>query len=282
MGFVRNITGKTAAKAAVKAGDIQSQSGLDAAEQVNVAGESANNLLNPFALAAQGGVDNASFLTDSNEQFDFLQNNPLFKMGLDNANEQTLKMSAAQGRLSSGDTLQQLTNNSLLAASPLINNQKQSISDLLTMGQNTAANQGSILQNTATNAGNLATGAAASQAAGLVGAANARGAGASNLMNLGGAFAGSKVGGGLIDKGINAITGLFSDPSLKENIKKVGSENGYNTYTWDWNLAANDIGLTGSDTGVMADEVKLITPDAVKIHDSGYMMVDYNMIGVKH
>ena len=282
MGFVRNITGKTAAKAAVKAGDIQSQSGLDAAEQVNVAGESANNLLNPFALAAQGGVDNASFLTDSNEQFDFLQNNPLFKMGLDNANEQTLKMSAAQGRLSSGDTLQQLTNNSLLAASPLINNQKQSISDLLTMGQNTAANQGSILQNTATNAGNLATGAAASQAAGLVGAANAKSAGASNLMNLGGAFAGSKVGGGLIDKGINAITGLFSDPSLKENIKKVGSENGYNTYTWDWNLAANDIGLTGSDTGVMADEVKLITPDAVKIHDSGYMMVDYNMIGVKH
>tara|TARA_R110000851_G_scaffold331616_1_gene506041 strand:- start:128 stop:817 length:690 start_codon:yes stop_codon:yes gene_type:complete len=194
MGFVDRLSGKTAAKAAVKGGEIQSQANLAAAEDAGIAGKSASNLLNPFALAARGGVDNASFLTDPSKQFDFLQNNPLFKMGLDNANEKTLKMSAAQGRLSSGDTLQQLTNNSLLAASPLINNQKQSISELLTMGQNTAANQGSILQNTAANVGNLKTGAAAAQAGGIIGAENARGAGYQNMINLAGQVAGAAMG----------------------------------------------------------------------------------------
>ena len=184
MGFVRKITGQDAAKrsanAAVSAGEIQQQAATDASA-----------LYDPFQQLGQSGLDQSSFLTDPNAQFDFLQNNPLFQMGLDNANEQTLKSAASRGRLSAGDTMQQLSQNALLTASPLINQQKQSIGDLLTVGQNVAGNQG-----------NLLTGGAASQAAGLVGGANARNQGDANLGNmvfgLGGAALGTTIGGNTI------------------------------------------------------------------------------------
>ena len=310
MGFVDRFTGKTAAKAAKQAGDIQSDAAISAAGDVTQAGQQAQNLiagsnlqagrvvgqggadasalLNPFGQIGQQGVDQAGFLTDPQAQFDFLQNNPLFQLGLDNANTQTNQFAAARGRLSAGDTLQQLNNNALLTASPLIQQQKQSIGDLLNLGsstannqagilqntannqagilQNTGVNQANIIQNTAGNSGNLLTGAAAAQAGGLVGAENARSAGLGNILNLG-----SQIGGF-----------AFSDPALKENIKSIGTENGHNIYSWDWNSKALDLGLIGSSRGVMADEVKEKNPEAVVTFDDGFMRVDYDAIGVKH
>jgi len=207
MGFVRKITGQDAAKrsanAATAAGEVQSEAAKLAAGNTFEVGQQASGLYDPYQqIAQQQGVEQAGFLTDPNAQFDFLQNNPLFQMGLDNANEQTLKSAASRGRLSAGDTLQQLTANSLLQAAPLISDQKNSISNMLTMGQNVAGNQGNILQNTTANQSNLLTGGAASQAGGLIGAANARNQGDANLGNmvfgLGGAALGTTVGGNTI------------------------------------------------------------------------------------
>lgn len=264
MGFVRDITGRTAADAARKGGDLQAGAGREAAGDVVQAGQQAGALLDPFAQIGQQGIDQAGFLTDQQAQFDFLQNNPLFQMGLDNANTQTNQMAAARGRLSAGDTLQKLNNNALLTAAPLIQQQKQSIGDLLAIGQNTALNQGTILQGTAANQGNLLTGAAAAQAGGIVGQGNARGAGSMNILGLG-AEAG----------------GYFSDPSLKTNINIVDYINGYNVYTWDWNAKAFLLGLFGSSRGVMANEVLKQNPEAITL-DRGYMKVNYSMIGVDH
>jgi hypothetical protein len=241
MGFVRDLTGKTAVDAAGKAGDVQVQGAIEASQ-----------LLDPFKGIGQQGLDQAGFLTDPNAQFEFLQNNPLFQMSLDNANQNTLGMAAAQGRLSSGDTLQQLSNNTLLAAQPLIGQQKQSIGDLLNFGLTTAGNQG-----------NLRTGQAAAEAGGIIGAANARGQSAQNIFDI----------------GSQAATAFFSDPALKENIKKTGQKNGFNIYKWTWNMAANKLGLFGESSGVMADEVKLKAPDAIGTRD-GYMTVNYDMLGV--
>jgi hypothetical protein len=126
---------------------------------------------------------------------------------------------------------------------------------LINLGSSTAGNQG-----------NLRTGQAAALAGGIVGGANAEAQGAQNLLNLGGALGGA----------------IFSDPRLKQNIKHTGTENGFNTYQWSWNEKANDIGLFGGSNGVMADEVKLINPAAIVNDESGYMKVDYGMIGVKH
>ena len=236
----RDLTGKTAADAARASASAQEQGAIEASQ-----------LFDPFQGTGQQGIDQAGFLTDPNAQFEFLQNNPLFQLALDNANQNTLGMAAARGRLSSGDTLQQLSNNTLLAAQPLIGQQKQSIGDLLNFGLNTASSQG-----------NLRTGQAAAQAGGIVGAANARGQGTQNLLNA----------------GLQGAA-LFSDPALKENIQKTGQKNGVNTYRWTWNEKANALGLFGASSGVMADEIKRFMPDAVTT-DRGYMKVNYDMIGV--
>lgn len=183
MGFVRKLgktiqggidqlTGKAGERAAIEAGDIQA----DFARQ-------ASGLLDPFQQLGQQGLSQSQFLTDPQAQFDFLQSNPLFQASLDNANRQTSQLAAARGRLSSGDTLQQLSQNTLLAASPLIQQQKQSIGNLLNIGQNVAANQG-----------NLLTGEGAALAGGIVGGQNARAGGLNNILNLGGQIAGSFAG----------------------------------------------------------------------------------------
>jgi hypothetical protein len=78
---------------------------------------------------------------------------------------------------------------------------------------------------------------------------------------------------GLAQLGIMA----FSDRRLKSNIKKIGSINGFNKYSWDWNSKAADLGLSGSAEGVMADEVELTRPDLVS-EESGYKKVNYNGI----
>lgn len=263
MGFVRDLTGGTAVDAAKKAGDVQVQGAIEASQ-----------LLDPFKGIGQQGLDQANFLTDPNAQFDFLQNNPLFQLALDNANQSTMGMAAARGRLSSGDTLQQLSNNTLLAAQPLIGDQKQSIGDLLNFGLTTAGSQG-----------NLRTGQAAAQAGGIVGAANARGSRAQNLFDLGmtaaSAYTGGMggAGGGGIATGGAGAGSIFSDPALKQNIQKTGQKNGINTYRWTWNKKANELGLFGASSGVMADEVKRVMPDAVTTA-RGYMKVNYDMIGV--
>jgi hypothetical protein len=184
-------------------------------------------------------------------------------MGLDNANTVTQKSAAAMGRLSSGDTLQQLTNNSLLTAAPLIADQKNSIQNLLNQGLQTAQGQANTAIGQGTDIANTTTDIGAALAAGQVGAANARGQGAQNILSLG-----------------TQAAAAYSDPMLKENVELIDNKNGFNIYTWDWNELANDaLGLNGSSEGVMANEVQRVMPEAVQYKD-GFMQVNYSMIGV--
>lgn len=225
----------------------------------------AQGFLSPFGDVGLQGVEQANFLTDPNAQFDFLQNNPLFKLGLDNANTQTNKLAASQGRLSAGDTLQQLNDNALLAASPLIQSQKNSIGDLLNFGggiatnqANTEIGQGSQISNAFENQGNVA-------ASGLAGRNQISQDTRANQQQT-----------------AATIASFFSDPALKANIKQIADSNEvFNMYTWDWNDKGNSLGLYGTSTGVMADEVLEVMPEAITI-DRGFMKVDYEMIGVKH
>jgi hypothetical protein len=257
MGFVDRLTGKTAQESAERAADTQVQFAQEASA-----------LLDPFQQLGQAGLSQAGFLTDPQAQFNFLQNNPLFQaaqnvgqQATQRAQSDLFKSAAARGRLSAGDTIEEIqrlgdlsSQNLLLQAQPLIDRQTQNIGNLLNIGQNVAANQGSLL-----------TGQGAALAGGIIGGENARARGQENLFNLAGGI------GGL----------FFSDPSLKENIELIGSENGFNIYSWEWNDKAEKLGLSGSDSGVMADEVFAKNPSAVSF-ESGYMKVNYDAIGVDH
>lgn len=84
--------------------------------------------------------------------------------------------------------------------------------------------------------------------------------------SVGGTGSGNEYAGGKADW-------MFSDKRLKKNIKLIGKyKNGLNKYSWDY--VWNEKG-----TGVMADEVEKVMPDAVRLIN-GYKAVNYALLGV--
>lgn len=261
MGFVRKITGADAAKdAAQESSQAQITAGREAIAAQKEAAERAQKFFEPFAGVAERGVELSGFLADPQAQFDFLQGNPLFDRALQNVNEQTQQAAASRGRLSAGDTLQQLSENVLLASQPLIDRQRQDVSNLINLGTGIASSQANIETGQAARVGELTTDIGAARAAGIIGAQQAT---PSTLETFG---SGLQILGGLGT--------LFSDPRLKTNIKLIGRKNGHNWYSWQWNAKAAGLGLQGAGEGVMSTEV----PHAVVTHESGYDMVDYGAL----
>ena len=70
-----------------------------------------------------------------------------------------------------------------------------------------------------------------------------------------------------------------SDINLKENIKhEITLPNGIPIYSWTWNeLATQKFGRKGSSSGVLAQEILEIIPNAVQEVD-GYLVVDYEQV----
>lgn len=190
-----NKAADTQAGAAIQSANIQAGSAAEAQAQQQEATRRAQTFFDPLEGIAQPGIAQAGFLTDPQAQFDFLQGNPLFELALQNANTQTNQSAASRGRLSAGDTLQSLSQNVLLAASPLIQQQKQSIGDLINLGSGLAGSQANIEIGQAANISDLITGGAAAQAAGVVGAGNAQAAG---QQAIGGGLQGALLQGALL------------------------------------------------------------------------------------
>jgi len=71
------------------------------------------------------------------------------------------------------------------------------------------------------------------------------------------------------------ISSIFSDPSLKENVEKIGNVNDLNIYQWDWIPGAMKTVIGSLPTiGFMATEVKARYPEFVKTV-CGFLTVDY-------
>lgn len=255
---VGGITGSTAADAATDAAGVQAQASREALAELIKGKEEGQQFLAPFEVLGQQGLAQTDILTDPQAQFNFLQQNPLFDLALQNANQQTQQAAASQGRLSAGDTLQQLSNNVLLSAQPLIGQQQQNVSNLLGLGQNLATTQANTALGVGSQAGNILTDIGNVQAAGKVSSANAKQQGLENIISLGSL--------------------ALSDRRLKKNIREKGSKNGHSWYSWEWNdLAGKLFGLFGKSDGVIAQEV-MHTGNVKMIN--GYLCVDYKALGV--
>ena len=72
-----------------------------------------------------------------------------------------------------------------------------------------------------------------------------------------------------------AATASGSDYRLKENIKHVGNEKGYNLYHYNY------IGNPTRYKGVMAQEVMIKNPEAVTVMENGYYGVYYDKLGLQ-
>lgn len=273
MGFVSDavgdvfgsITGSTqAAEGAQEAARIQAESGREAIARQEVAAGRAQEFFEPFAGVSERGVEASQFLANPQAQFDFLQNNPLFNLALENANQRTLQTASAGRRLSFGDTLQQLSSNALLSAQPLIDRQRQDVAGLLDLGTNVAGSRANIEQGLGTNVSNLSTQIGNVLASGRIAAGQERAQTFGSVIGLGGAV------GGLVS--------AFSDRRLKDDIRSIGNRGGHEWYTWEWNsMAGKLLGLVGSGTGVMAQEAMVINPQAVSV-ESGFYKVNYGAL----
>jgi hypothetical protein len=187
-GYSSNRAAKKQADAARDAAGIQAQAGSDqiALQREAIAAQEAavgrsREILQPLSGIGARAAQESQFLANPQAQFDFLQSNPLFNLALENANKQTKNIAAAQGRLSSGDTLQQLSNNVLLQSQPLINAQRQDVNNLLSAGigidqtrANTELGLGTNTANLLSGIGDTTSSIGAAQAAGVMGAGNAR------------------------------------------------------------------------------------------------------------
>tara|TARA_R110002012_G_scaffold3686_9_gene17358 strand:- start:3588 stop:4712 length:1125 start_codon:yes stop_codon:yes gene_type:complete len=86
--------------------------------------------------------------------------------------------------------------------------------------------------------------------------------------------------GKFLTGGADAYETYTSDQRLKTNIKKLGKQNGYNIYSWDWNETAKELNIDKKypyNVGVMAQEVKHI-PGAVTEDANGYYLVNYGVL----
>lgn len=77
-------------------------------------------------------------------------------------------------------------------------------------------------------------------------------------------------------EGLGFVSSLaFSDIRLKENIIHIGEENGYPLYLFNYR------GSDQKHIGVMAQDVMKVQPEAVVETPSGYLAVNYDLIGVE-
>lgn len=177
------LTGATAAEAAQAGATQQTAATREAIAAQQEAAQRGQEFLSPFAQIGRDVLPQAGFLTDPQAQFEFLQQNPLFQLSLDEARRGTQQSAAAGGRLSAGDTLQQLSKNVLLSAQPLIGQQQQNIAGLLDFGRGVAGQQANVEIGAGSQISPLLQDIGNIQAAGGVGAAGARGAGSQNLLS---------------------------------------------------------------------------------------------------
>jgi len=205
-----------------------------------------------------------------------------FYQGMVDQGEEAISRNAAMtGGLRSGNANEALAQNNQNVLKGLVDQRLQGLRGFTGSGL-----EGQIAGATSAIGQTLGQGQIAAGQALAQGAANQQ----SNMMGaIGtglstyGALAGAGVAAGTAAAGggIAALAPLLlmSDSRLKKSVKPIGQMNGFNIYSWTWNNAAEKLGLKGHSTGVIADEVEEVMPEAIGEKD-GYRTVDYQMIGV--
>lgn len=283
MSFVQDAWDSVRGKNALeRAEDAQLAANADEIARTEAATNQALSRYEPFnALLAQM-PELIQYMMDPNQQIAELQQNPLFAMSLDNLNQQTKNAAAAKGRFTAGDTYQEIANNTLRAANPLLTQRLNTVANLINLGQGTAGQMANIDIGQGNQIGRLMGNVGNIQAAQDIGTMNNTNALLSQIIRAGASMV--NPGAAVAPTGGAGMSGMmFSDNRLKENITPLGySESGYEVYEWDWNdEAKKKFGLSGRTYGVLYNDVAASNPDAVT-QQQGYGVVNYEKIGVQH
>jgi len=265
--FGQNVTAANFANSAQQQAYNQAQGNaqFQNAAQAQQYGQNLSN------MQAQNAAVSQRFGMDTSNQADSNSAQQLtFNAGLANANlnneqlSQLYNQQLQSAQLSNQASNQQLAQNQAIQQNPL-----NILQALRTGAQLNTANLPAV--------GVTSPGQAANwQGPDFLGAATAQGQYDMNAYNAqmasNSALTSSLIGAGgaLGGAGIKAA----SDRRLKKNIKRIGTHVlGIGLYTWDY--------LWGQPfSGVMADEVEQVMPEAVVTHPSGFKMVNYSMLGL--
>ena len=265
--FGQNVTAANFANSAQQQAYDQAQGNaqFQNAAQAQQYGQNLSN------MQAQNAAVNQRFGMDTSNQADSNSAQQLtFNAGLANANlnneqlSQLYNQQLQSAQLSNQASNQQLAQNQAIQQNPL-----NILQALRTGAQLNTAN---LPQVGTSQPGQLANW----QGADMLGAATAQGQYDQSVYNAQAAAnaqmmsAGIGAAGALGGAGIKAA----SDRRLKKNIKRIGTHVlGIGLYTWDY--------LWGQPfSGVMADEVEQVMPEAIVMHPSGFKMVNYSMLGL--
>ena len=189
---------------------------------------------------------------------DAAQASPLYQALLQGAEGAVLRNASATGGLRGGQSIGGLAK---VQQGALANAYGQEQNKLMGL-----AGMPSMQAPSSLGISNLMSQMGQTQAQGIMGSAQTQAsqqqAGFGNLMGAG-------------SLGMNAWS-MFSDARLKDNLVKHSETNqeGVNNYTWTWNDKAYDLGLSGDDSGYLAQEIEKVWPELVRVDESGYKKID--------
>jgi hypothetical protein len=226
------------------------------------------NLANQQAINA--AYEQQYGMIANNEQLRNAAQQSTFNAGLANASLNNEKLSQLynqqlqSAQLSNQASNQQLAQNQAIQQNPL-----NILQALRTGSQLNTANLPAV---GVSQPGQLANW----QGADMLGAAQAQGQYDQGIYNARTAANAQMISAGIGAAGALGGSGIkaASDRRLKKNIKRIGTHVlGIGLYTWDY--------LWGQPfSGVMADEVEQVMPEAIVMHPSGFKMVNYTMLGL--
>jgi hypothetical protein len=209
MGWWADITGKTAARAATKAGELQQQAAQEAAALTKQYEGQITGQFDPYNQFGQSFIPMAQQAAQQQQNLfgegagDAVMNSPMFQAMLAQSNEEVMNRQGALGRVGTGESQQMLQDAALRTGYGVLQGERQaamqnlgSLMGGVGMGQQAAGSIANALQNSLAGQTGFNTGGAAAQAGGIVGAANAKSQGAANLLGA----------------GTSLLTGGFSNP----------------------------------------------------------------------
>lgn len=210
----------------------------------------ATERLQPFVNLGTSNIQGLQSLLTPQGQMSYLQSNPMFQAAIQNAADQTKAAAASSGKFGSGGLVNQLFQNYLGQGEQFIGNQFNRLTNTVGMGQASAAGQAANSLNAANNITGILGNQGDIRAAGTMAG--------QNIQN-------QALSGGLQTLGAGLL--YFCDRRLKTDIKEIARDEMGGIY---------ECRYIGSDVKMvcrMADELIKTRPDAVKLHESGYLMV---------
>ena len=219
------------------------------------------------ALGQQEAILGLSGQEAQQQAFAAFNESPGQKFMRDRAQKNLLRNSSAIGGLGGGNVRSALVEQGVGFAQQDFQNQFGRLGQIAGQDQNAATNVGQFGAQAAGNIANLGVAGSEARASGILGASQARSNTVNQIAGLGGMALGYmnqpqtqfNPGGGMSG---------FSDKRLKDNIKEISRDDLGGVYSFTYKSNPNQV-----YKGRMAQELLDTRPDAVSMHESGFLMV---------